>query len=66
MSKSEFLKNYTGIYDAEKAYQFYSEKKENKESFSNATYSENENRSLERMANEESFNRNIRKKNRNK
>ena len=61
MSKEKFIKNYTGSYDAAKYYDYLQEVRENERRFANATFNKTENQRMLKEANQNSYNKHLRR-----
>lgn len=61
-TKEEFIKNYTGIYNPGKYYDYLQQKKQNEANYNGATFNKTENARMLKEANEASFNKHLRKK----
>ncbi len=61
MSKEKFIKNYTGNFDPGKYYDYLQEVKENERRFKNATPFEKQNERMLKEANQNSYNKHLRR-----
>lgn len=61
MSKEEFKKNYTGIFDPDKYYDYLQDCEKIEKDLSNATYSSSGNRRLVESAKQQAFDRHLRR-----
>lgn len=60
MNRTEFKKNYTGVFDPDKYFDYLQDCSKAEQDLSNATYSNSTNRKLVESAKQQAFNRHLR------
>ena len=59
--RDKFIKNYTGNFDPGKYYDYLQEKKANEQRYANATFNKSENARMLKEANQNSYNKHLRR-----